>query len=263
MFSSFADTVTTLSPKSVGGSSGGRKKTTTTKNKIIPITTRQAILQNCSVTYKSKRKCRARQLRSFHNDIITNDPQFELFHDVLQQTMIRCTTNAAVKALLYDAIETFQTTTTTNQSSEGDVIDSLSSAAGATTTRKLYASSDIRRCSISKTDTSSTASLSYNGSIDCCTNATSQLPKNTDTVSSCDDPNRIMITTTSTEEQQKRISEQRLRRSLLLLQEAIQLCDDDNDLSSSSSSSSLDLTEKSMTTKSFPLPASPIGATVA
>lgn len=73
---------------------------------IIPITSRPGILQHCSSGYKEKRKRRAKQLSSLHNDLLEDDDTWRCFQLTLQPNAVyRGITNAAVKARLFDAIE--------------------------------------------------------------------------------------------------------------------------------------------------------------
>lgn len=107
MFTGFPTTRTTSNNTATVSS----HSTSKTKRIILPITSRQAILHNSSSGYKSKRKCRVRQLHSLHNDILNDDKKWESFQLILQLKLANTgITNSTVKALLYDALDSFQST---------------------------------------------------------------------------------------------------------------------------------------------------------
>lgn len=85
--------------------------------KIVPTTSRHAIIHNASSIYRNSRKCRVKQLRSLNNEILNDDKEWRKFHFILQQKRSKTgITNATVKALLFDALESFQSKNSQNVS---------------------------------------------------------------------------------------------------------------------------------------------------
>lgn len=103
---------TTATPMLPGSRHSSTKKT------VVPITSRIAILQNRSTAYKARRRLRGKQLRVLHNDILDNDDEWKVFHNILQEHLSnKSVSNSTVKALLFDALDAFHQKSSETESS--------------------------------------------------------------------------------------------------------------------------------------------------
>lgn len=75
---------------------------------FVPITSRRAIQRNRSSGYKTHHGLRSKQLNLLRSHILEDDNEWRMFHHILQQEIDnKAVSTSTVKALLFDAIDTF------------------------------------------------------------------------------------------------------------------------------------------------------------